>query len=90
METDYDTDEMETDDSTPLSLTTLPSELLLGCCSFLDAWGLGRLELCARSSLGEEEADDRLGDSLRAELRYSCHGPRSAPAKSQCCSAGRC
>ena len=64
METDYDTDEMETDDSTPLSLTTLPSELLLGCCSFLDAWGLGRLELCARSSLGEEA--DRAWKQLTA------------------------
>ena len=36
MTTDYDSDETQTDEAPPMSLGNLPSELLLGCCSFLE------------------------------------------------------
>ena len=57
---------METVLEASMHFESLPSELRLCCCEFLDAGSLARLELCARESLGSTDDSNRAWKQLAA------------------------
>ena len=61
----HDSDAMQIDEAS-MHFESLPSELRLCCCEFLDAGSLARLELCARESLGSTDETKRAWKQLAA------------------------
>ena len=62
----HESDAMQIDEAMHFEFESLPSELRLCCCQFLDAGSLARLELCAREGLGSTDETKRAWKQLAA------------------------